>query len=99
IVAAEGQNPAVAADAGVIAVLEDVAGAIDARSLAVPHAEDTVVFRARKQVGQLAAVDRRRAQVLVDPGDEDDVMVAEEVAVALERQVEPAEWRPPIAPA
>ncbi len=80
-----------AADAGEVTVLEDVAGAVDAGPLAVPHAEDAVVPGAREQVGELAAINRGGAQVLVDPGDEDDVVIAQEVGVALEGEVEPTQ--------
>ena len=97
IVAAQRQHAAVAPDAGEVRVLEDVAGAIDARALAVPHAEHAVVLRLREQVGELAAVDRRRAEVLVDAGDEDDVVLAEQIRVALEGEIEPAERRAAIA--
>src|SRR5205823_13661395 len=78
---------------GEVGVLEDVARAVDAGALAVPHAEDTVGLRSREEVGQLAAVDRGGAEVFVEAREEDDVVLAEEVGVALERQVEAAERR------
>src|SRR5204863_793777 len=93
IVTGQREHAAPAADAGVVRVLEDVAGAIDAGSLAVPHAEDAVVFRLRKQVGQLRAVDRGGAEVFVEAGDEDDIVLGEQLRVALEGQVETAERR------
>jgi hypothetical protein len=74
-------------------VLEDVTGAVDARPLAIPHAQHAVVLRPREQVGELRAVDRRRAQILVEAGDEDDVVLGQELRVALEREVETTERR------
>ena len=97
VVAAQRQHAAVAADAGEIRVLEDVAGPVDAGALAVPHAENAVVLRLRKQVGELAAVDRRRAQILVHAREEHDVVLAEQSGVALEGEVETAQRRAAIA--
>src|SRR5207249_6861357 len=88
---------AVARDPGVVRVLEDVAGAIDARPLAVPYAEDAVVLGPREQVGELTAVHGRRAEVFVDARDEDDVVLAQEIRIALQREVEAAERRAAIA--
>ena len=93
IVAAERQHAAIARHAREVGVLEDVARAVDAGALAVPHAEDAVVLRPREEVGELAPVDRGGAEVLVEAREEDDVVLAEEVGVALERQVEAAERR------
>src|SRR5439155_10922949 len=97
VVAAEGQHAAVTPDAGEVGVLENVARAVHARALAVPHAKDAVVLGSGEEVGELAAVDRGRAEVLVEPGDEDDVVLAKEIRIALQGQVEPAEGRAPIA--
>src|SRR5256885_4116005 len=97
VVAAEGQHAAVTPDAGEVGVLENVARAVDTRALAVPHADDAVVLGSGEEVGELAAVDRGRAEVLVEPGDEDDVVLAKEIRIALQGQVEPAEGRAPIA--
>src|SRR5437773_9552979 len=93
VVAAEGEDAAVARDAGVVGVLEDVARAVDAGALAVPHAEYAVVLGPREEAGELAAVDRGRAEVFVEPGDEDNVVLAQEVRIALQSQVETAEGR------
>src|SRR2546430_12689338 len=41
------------------------ARAVHAGALAVPHAEDAVVLGPGEEVGELAAVDRGRAEVLV----------------------------------
>src|SRR5436190_1836069 len=93
VVAAEGEDAAVARDAGVVGVLEDVARPVDAGPLAVPHAEDAVVLRPGEEIGELATVDRGRAEILVEPGNEHDVVLAEEVRIALQGQVETAEGR------
>ena len=93
IVATEGEHAAPASDARVVRVLEDVAGAVDARPLAIPHAQHAVVLRPREHVGELRAVDRRRAEILVEAGDEDDVVLGQELRVALEREVETTERR------
>src|SRR5207244_10031434 len=74
-------------------MLEDVAGAIDARSLAVPHAEHAVVLRLRIQVGELAAEDGCGAEILVDTRDEVDAELAQELRVPLDVDVEAAERR------
>src|SRR3989442_714755 len=97
VVAGEREHAAPAADAGVVRVLEDVAGAIDAGPLAVPHPEHAVVLRPREHVGQLSAVDRGGAEVLVEAGDEDDVVLGEQLRVALEREIEAPERRAAVA--
>src|SRR5471030_1054857 len=56
--------------AGVVHVLEDVAAAVHARTLAVPHGEHAVVLGLADQVDLLRAPDGRRGQVFVDAGDE-----------------------------
>src|SRR5207244_5927030 len=52
-----------------------------------------VVLGPREEAGELGAAERGRAEVLVEPGDEDDVVPAQEVRIALQGQVEPAEGR------
>ena len=97
VVAAEGEHAPVAAHPGEVGVLEDVARAVHARGLAVPHAEHAVVLRAREEVGELAAEDGGGAEVLVDAREEDDLVLAQQVRVALERDVEAAERRAAVA--
>ena len=82
-----------ATHAGHVAVAEGVAGAIDARTLAVPHAQDTVVTCTRKGVGELRAVDGRCGEVLVDAADEPHVMLRKQLRHAFERHVEAAQRR------
>jgi hypothetical protein len=91
IVAGDGEHAAVPRRAGGIAVLERIARAVDARTLAVPEAEDPVAARARKQVRLLRAPDRRRGEVLVEPGLELDPGGRERRSGAPELAVEPTE--------
>ena len=57
IVAGDGENPSPTRGAGMVGMLEDVAGAVDPRALAVPHAEDPVVAGAAEQIELLRAPD------------------------------------------
>src|SRR4051794_13922276 len=97
IVAGERQHAAVLRSAGGVRVLEDVAAAIDAGALAVPHREDAVVARLGKKVELLRAPDRRRGQVFVDARLEADVVTLEMRPRAPQRLVEAAERRAAIA--
>ena len=76
---------------------ERVARAIDAGALPVPDAEDAVVFRLRKQVGELRAEYRGGAQVFVDAGQEGDLVLIEDLARRGKREVVPTERRAAIA--
>jgi hypothetical protein len=78
VVAGDQQHAAVFRGAGVVGVLEDVAAAVDAGPLAVPHRKDAVEFRLREQVQLLRAPDRGGGDVLVDAGLEADVVLLEE---------------------
>ncbi len=70
---------------------EDVAGAVDARALAVPHAEHAVVFAFAAQLGLLRAPDRGRGEILVEACLEEDVVLVEVGFGPHELLVEPAE--------
>src|SRR5690606_18167454 len=72
---------------------EDIAAAVDPRTLAVPHGEHAVVLRAREQVELLRAPDHRRGKVLVDAGLELDVAALQEALGPPQILVEPAERR------
>src|SRR5258708_38472887 len=93
VVAREEEDSTLGRGAGGIAVLEDVAGAVDARPLAVPHGEDAVVFGAREQADLLRAPDRGGAEILVDAGLEFDVVLLEEALRAPQPLIEAAERR------
>ncbi len=83
--------------AGGVAVLEDVARAVDARPLAVPHGEDAVMLGAGEESDLLRAPDGGRREILVDAGLKADLVPLEEAPGAPEGLVEPAEWRAAIA--
>jgi hypothetical protein len=68
VVAGHRQYAAMLPGAGRVGVLEDVAAAIDARTLAVPHAEDAVMFGAGRQIDLLRAPQRRGGKVFIDAG-------------------------------
>ena len=97
VVAGEHQHAAVLRRAGEVRVLEHVAAAVDAGTLAVPHREHAVDVRARVQVDLLRAPDRGRGEVLVQPGLELDVRAVEELLRLPQRLVEAAERRAAIA--
>jgi hypothetical protein len=97
VVAGQSEHAAVRRRAGHVAVLERVARAVDARSLAVPHGEDAVVFGAREQADLLAAPHRGRGEVLVDARLEVDVVALDETLGAPQLAVEAAERRAAIA--
>ena len=56
-------------------MFQHVHGAIDARTLAVPDGEDTVILRGGIEVGLLRAPDGGRGQILVQTGLEPDVVL------------------------
>ena len=97
VVAHQGEHAAVLGGTGEIGMAEHVAGAVDARPLAVPHAEYAVVFALAAQLGLLRAPDRGRGEVLVQPGLEQHVVAFERGLGAHELLVEPAQGRAAVA--
>ena len=97
VVAHQADHAAMGRGAGHVAVAEDVAGAVDARALAVPEREDAVILALALQLGLLRAPDGGGGEVLVQAGLEDDVGRLELLAGARELLVEPAERRAAIA--
>ncbi len=93
IVPGQGQHAAVPAHARVVRVLEQVAGAVHPRRLAVPHADDAVVAGLREETRHLAAEHRGGPQVLVEAGGEDHVVGLQQHREALEGLIEPPERR------
>src|SRR5690606_394683 len=93
VVAGRDEHAAVPRRPRRIAVLERVAGAIDARSLAVPEREHAVVARAGEEPRLLGAPDRRRGEVLVQARLEADTGRLEITLRAPELPVEAAERR------
>ena len=85
VVAGQHQHAAVLGGTGVIGVFEHVAAAVDAGTLAVPHAEHAVVFRVFEQIRLLRAPDGRGGQVFVQARVEFDVVFIE-VFLGLDRR-------------
>ena len=77
VVAGETQHAAVFRRARRIAVAENVTGAINAGTLAVPDADDAIVLRAGRQVELLRAPDCGRREILVHAGLELDAVLRE----------------------
>jgi len=97
VVAREGDDAAVLGGAGIVGVLQHVARAIDARALAVPHAEHAVVARAGIEMDLLGAPQRGGGEVLVDARLEFDVVVLDEALGLPQRLVEAAQRRAAVA--
>ena len=74
VVAHQREHAAVLRGAGEIGVAEHVAGAVDARALAVPHAEHAVELALAAQLGLLRAPERGGGELLVEAGLELDVV-------------------------
>ena len=97
VVARSRDHAATAADAVQVGMPESVSAAVDTGSLAVPHADQTVVPRERCDVVLLTAPDRRCGDVLVDAGKQRHVVVGEKPASAREGEVERPQRRPLVA--
>src|SRR6186713_84241 len=97
VVAGHGQDAAMWRGAGEIGMAEDVAAAVDARALAVPHAEDAIVFALAAELRLLRPPQRGGRQVFVDAGLEAHMRGVEEFLRALELLVEAAKRRAAIA--
>ena len=97
VVAGQRHDAAVLRRAGIVGVLEGVARAVDARALAVPHAEHAIVPGAGIEMDLLGAPQGGRREVLVDAGLEFDVVLLDEALGLPQRLVEAAERRAAIA--
>ena len=93
IVATQHQHAAVARAAGVIAVLQRIAGAIDTRALAIPQREHAVIRRFAEFPDLLRAPHRGCGQVLVDARHEADLVLVEEFLRLPQREIVDAERR------
>ena len=82
IVAREREHAAVRRGAGEVRMLQHVARAVDARSLAIPQAEYAVIAGAAEEAGLLAAPHRGGGEVFVDAGQEADMMLIEKACGA-----------------
>src|SRR6056297_499931 len=74
VVAGYRQYPSVAGGAEGIGMLDDVHAAVNARPLAIPHAEDAIVFCALEKRGLLTAPDSSGGEILVDARLEQDIV-------------------------
>jgi len=97
VVAGDQQHAAVFRRTGMVGVAEDVAAAIHARPLAVPHRENAVVFGLRKQVQLLRAPHRGGGEILVDAVHEVDVVLHQQLLLLDQRGVEHADGRAAVA--
>jgi hypothetical protein len=97
VVAHQRQHAAELRSAGGIGMAEHVAGAVDARTLAVPHAEHAIELAFAAQLGLLRAPQRGGGEVLVDGGLEFDVTRRELLGSALELVVEATQRRAAVA--
>ena len=97
VVAHQRDDAAVLGGAGEIGVAEDVARAVDARALAVPHAEHAIELALAAQLGLLRAPQRGGGEFLVDPGLELDVGGGDMAGGAHELLVEAAKRRAAVA--
>ncbi|MGY4358751.1 hypothetical protein ACVW0J_005244 [Bradyrhizobium sp. i1.7.7] len=97
VVAGQTQHTAVLGRAGGIAVAEHVAAAIDAGALAVPDADDAIIFGAGREVELLRAPHGGRRQILVHAGLELDVVLLEMLSRRKELLVIAAERRAAVA--
>ena len=97
VVTGHQQHAAVAAGASVVHVFKNVAAAVDAGTLAVPHGEHAVVVGRADQVDGLGALHGAGGEVFVDAGNKTHV-VRFEVALGLpQRFIEAAEGRAAVA--
>ena len=90
VVAGHRQHAAVLRGADEIAAVQRIAGAIDAGTLAVPHAEHAIDALAWKRVELLRAVQHGGGEVFVDARLEPDVLRGEHFLAVPDLAVEPA---------
>ncbi len=93
IVAHQREYAAVLGGTGEIGVAEHVPRAVDARALAVPHAEHAIELALTAQLGLLRAPERGGGKLLVDAGLELDIGGGDVAGRAHELLVETAERR------
>ncbi len=97
VVAGQRQHAAIARRARRIGMLQGVDGAIDARTLAVPDAENAIDLCAGEKPDLLAAPDRGCGQILVQARNESNIMLSQERFRTPQRVVVHAERRAAIA--
>ena len=97
VVAGQHQHPAVPGRARQAAVLERIAGPVDARPLAVPDGEHAVVFRGLADPQLLGAPAGGRRHILVDARLEGDLVRIQVLLGLPQGRVVSAEGRAPIS--
>ena len=97
VVAHQCEHAAARRGAREIGVAEDVAAAVDARSLAVPEPEHAVETALASHLRLLRAPDRGGREFLVEAGLEMDVVGLEQVLQPRELQIEAADRRAAVA--
>ncbi len=97
VVAGKAEHAAVLGRARGVAVAEHVAAAVDAGALAVPDADDAIIFGAGREIELLRAPDRGGREILVHAGLELDVVFFEMLARGEQLLIVAAERRAAIA--
>ena len=97
VVAGKRNDAAILRTSRRVRVLERIERAVDSRTLAVPDAEHAIDLGAGEHANLLAAPHGGRGEVLVETGDEGDVMLLQERLCAPQRVVIHAERRAAIA--
>ena len=97
VVSHQGNDAAKRCRSREIGVFEHVARTVDAWPLAVPNAEDAIVFVLAHQMGLLGAPQRGRSEVFVYAGLEHDMVFIKRPPGALKLLVEAADRRSPVA--
>ena len=97
VVAGDDQHAAEFRAAGGIGVTENVAAAINARTLAVPQAKHAIVLGTGEEIDLLAAPYGRRRHVFIDAGLESDVVLGEMLFGLPQAEIEIAERAAAIA--
>jgi hypothetical protein len=77
------------ANAGEVGMLEGIARTVDARSLAVPNPQDTIVLGAGEKSDHLTAEDRCRGQILIDSRGKVNVVLLEQIRQTFKGQIKP----------
>jgi hypothetical protein len=87
VVADQSQDPSRGGRAAEVRVADGIGRAVQTGRLAVPDPDDTVTGRRADDRGELRALHRVDAQLLVDAGTEHDVVLLQEPALSLQLEV------------
>ena len=97
IIAHQADDAAMLRRASHVGMAEDIARAVNARPLAIPEAEDAIIFAFATHFGLLRAPDGGRGKVLVQTGLEQHLSLIQLALGAKQLRVEPAQRRAAIA--